>query len=176
MNLLNESLDDGLVVQLLTERGHGGSGTTASHQEVGERAIASKTRISGTKDLADAIHDVMAALRAAGWSGDTRGASAAILDADHTDGADGREYALRNAISDAEVYADGAGDVAAATNSFPEMSYPPGSVEFFSCQGGGGALIRYISAGQADPGPDEVRATLAAAGVGVVAVRRNRLD
>ena len=166
MQELIEGLDLDLQIEMLTERGHG-SHSPGGHNEAGERALASRSRLTSPEDLAHAISEVLRAMRSGGWSGETDPVGV-ILDAEHDEGMSGREFALRGAISDARILVPAENpDPEAARGAFA-VPAPDGSVTFLARKDDGlMAEIRYLSPGHADPADDDMRRALTAAGVKV---------
>ena len=147
------------LVLVLAERGH------VHHHEVGERIAAAQSRLTSAEQLADAVREALASLRAGGWDGKT-GPVGFTLDASHDDGADGREFALRSAISDGRILVGASNpDPDAARTAFT-LPVPEGSVRF-SARKDDGLIVdfRYLSQGHGARADDDMERAFRDAGV-----------
>ena len=144
----------------LEERGAG-----HFHHEVGERIAASQSRMASADQLAGAIREALAALRAGGWDEKTHPVGF-ILDASHDDGVGGREFALRGAISDGRIVVGASSpDPEAAQRAFT-LQVPEGSVRFAARKDDGLTVdFRYLSQGHAARADDDMERALRDAGV-----------
>ena len=164
--ILEEMIDDPEIFFSLQERGggHGGKGGRTD-TGAGDRAIAEKTRISGTDQLRPVLSHLPDALRAGGWDGSQL---TAVVGADKHDEAPGRDWSLKGAISQAEITA--AGDkpnAEMAEGAFHDSKTPEDAV-FFEVRGGClVATIRYMSDGVATSGIQELAVELRHAGIDV---------
>jgi hypothetical protein len=151
-----------LMLELgLWEHSHSTAGFTAS-AEVGERLRAAAGRVDGPARLAALLGRLPAALRAGGWDGKDA-CAARLVDADHDEGAGGREWALRRAIADAEITAPAASPDADAARAAFSGEAPDGACSFASEDGCLKVRLRYLG-GTASNGRAELAKLLGEAG------------
>jgi hypothetical protein len=164
--ILEEMIDDPEVYFAIQERGggHGGKGGR-SDTGAGDRAIAERTRISGVDQLRPILSHLPDALRAGGWEDSQL---TAIVGADTHDDAPGRDWSLKGAVSQAEIFAKAEKpDADAAESAMHDSKTPEGAVLFEVRQGCVVATIRYISDGMATSGSQELAVELRSCGIEV---------
>ena len=164
MTTLFEELGD-IGLDLFINLSERGASHAQNHHEVGERIAASQSRLTSADQLRDAISAALQALRSGGWDG-TSTPIGLVMDASHDDGADGREFALRGAISDGRVMVSAQNADPDAARSAFSLRVPEGSVHF-------GARtddelfvdFRYLSQGYAARADDDMERAFRDAGV-----------
>lgn len=164
--ILEEMIDDPEVFFALEERGggHGGKGGRTD-TGAGDRAVAERTRISGTDQLRPILSHLPDALRAGGWA---EAPLTATVGADAHDEAPGRDWSLKGAVAQAEIYAKAEKPDAEAAEAAMHDSRTPGDAVFFETRGEYlVATVRYISDGMATSGSQELAVELRSCGVEV---------
>jgi hypothetical protein len=164
--ILDEMNDDPEIFFALQERGggHGGKGGR-SDTGAGDRAVAERTRISGVDQLRPILAHLPDALRAGGWE---ESQLTATVGADSHDEAPGRDWSLKGAVSQAEIFAKADKPNAEAAEAAMHDSKTPEEAVFFESRNGCVvAVIRYISDGMATSGSQELAVELRSCGIEV---------
>lgn len=166
MSCLEESFaNDPDLFFSLEERGAHGGKSGRADMGIGDRAVATSTRIAGLDKLRPLLGHLGEALRAGGWNGESL---EAVVDQDSHDEAPGREFALKGAIAQAAIRAPSPRpDAGAAEAALYDDDSPDEAVTFAASEGAIVCTIRYISDGVATSGANELANELRAVGMNV---------